>query len=251
MIQFFLSKILAEDMAMHVSGPQPDHAVNTKEVVESPVGADKPAVTLLPVMTWYAHRVIIARRKCIIIMEATSRYAMVFCGMKKADFEHFPDLFQDRLWREVFAVCEGIPESDISQLSATVLNICEQQRYQIGHDRSVTAHIKQVAEHLELMVRYQGETLPVDRMAAFEFGVSVNELLRKRRGDKDYFRPVEAFQDLCGELISGDFIAVTVKDIDINNKLREKPNHLKSAAKNYSHSRKDGNVIHVDFKNKH
>lgn len=246
MIQFFLSNILAVDMAMHLAEPPLDDSIHTQGQAE--LERRQPA-SLLPAMTWYAHRVTVGGHQCIITMEATTRYAMVFCGMRAADFECFPSLFQERLWREIFGVCEGIPEGDMNQLSAIVLNICEQQCYQAGHDRSVTAHIKQVAGQLEFMY-HNGEALPVDRQAAFNFGVGINKTVRKRRGEKDYFLPEEAFQDLCGELISDNFIATTAKNIDSSNKSREQHKHLKSVPTNYGRSRRDNNIIHVDFKNK-
>ncbi len=177
MIQFHLSKDLATDLAI-----QPQASSD----------ADPGS------MHWYAHRVTISRRKCIIAMEQQSRYAMVFCGLTKQDFVQFPSLFQERLWREVCAATQlesPLSAADIELLSDLALSLCAEQHYQPGHDRSVTSHINQVKEHLEAAVLYDGYPLPVDDDDALSFGIQANQMLRKCKGDKDYFVPLQVFSD--------------------------------------------------------
>ncbi len=177
MIQFHLSKDLAIDLAI-----QPQASTDTDP------GA----------MHWYAHRVTISRRKCVIAMEQQSRYAMVFCGLTKQDFVQFPSLFQERLWREVCVITqleEPLPAADVELLPDLALSLCAEQHYQPGHDRSVTSHINQVKEHLEAAVLYDGYPLPVDDDDALQFGIQTNQMLRKCKGDKDYFVPLQVFGD--------------------------------------------------------
>jgi len=175
MIQFHLTKKLAKDMKEHV---QLSTEVNHQA------------------MQWYANIVTVARRKCIIAMELQSRYVMIFCGMTKEEFEQFPKTFQERLWREVLALCEEeVNENVLTRISDQVLCLANEQNYQEGHDRSVSTHINQVAQSLEIYVQYQGYDLPVSSAAAFEFGVRENQMIRKRKEDKDYFRPIEVFRE--------------------------------------------------------
>ncbi|MDA1302312.1 MAG: hypothetical protein O2868_19840 [Proteobacteria bacterium] len=100
MIQIHTSKALAADLKA--------------QLAEVPAGPGA--------MQWYAHRVYVLRCKCVVAMEAQSRYAMIFTGLTKPDFEMFPELFLERL-----------------------------------------------ASH------------------EFNFGLRVNQMLSKRKGDNDYF----------------------------------------------------------------
>jgi len=175
MIQFHLTKKLAKDLKKHV---QPKAEINYQA------------------MQWYANVVTVARRKCIIAMELQSRYVMIFCGMTKEELEQFPKIFQERLWREVLALCgEEVNEDVLKKLSDQVLSLANEQNYQEGHDRSVSTHMNQVAQSLEIYVQYQGYDLPVSSAAAFEFGVRENQMIRKRKANKDYFRPIEVFRE--------------------------------------------------------
>ena len=173
MIQFHLSKVLSIDMKMHIAAPL---AINP--------GA----------MQWYGHRVTIMRRKCVLMMELQSRYCMIFTGMTKPDFEDFPERFIDRMWREVVSICQ-LDDDQSEMLAELVLAVAQDQCFQAGHDRSVQAHIKQVVEEIEQAIHYRTGRLPVSDEEMFGLGVRVNERIRKRKGDKDYFVPLEVFRD--------------------------------------------------------
>lgn len=172
MLQFHLSKVLAKDMAMHLSDT----------VAERP-GA----------LRWFAHRVTINRRKCVLVMEQQSRYCLVLCGLTKADFENFAAEFQERLWCEVVSIC-GLEGQACEQLRERVLMLSEDCVFVAGHDRSVQAHINDVAWHLEDQAYREGE-LPLHPAESFAFGAFVNDLLRKRKGEKEYFKPLEVFRE--------------------------------------------------------
>ena len=90
---------------------------------------------------WYAHRITLMRKKCVIVMEEASRYALFFVGLKKKDCNPPQSKTNERL----MAVLE--------QKSSPVF--CSQ-----GLDRSVQAHIPQVADELESLVCYRFERLP-------------------------------------------------------------------------------------------
>ncbi len=145
-------------------------------------------------MQWYGHRVTVMRRKCVLMMEFKSRYCMVFAGLTKPDFENFPGLFVDRLWREAVSICQ-LDDMQSEHLAALVHIVAEQQHYQLGSDRSVQAHMRQAADDLDYMVNYRVGRLPEAGEEAFGCGVKINEMLRKCKGDKDYFVPLEEFRD--------------------------------------------------------
>jgi len=177
MLQFHLSKVLTKDMAMHLQGSVPQN--KTAELT----GA----------LQWYAHRVTVNRRKCVLLMEPQSRYCMIFCGLTKPDFSDFGGVFRDRLWREVLSVCD-LDDEQSAHLRGLVHLLSEEFTFAPGHDRSVQAHINDVVWHLEDQA-YASNSLPLEPHEAFAFGSFVNGLYRKRKGEKDYFHPLEVFRD--------------------------------------------------------
>lgn len=175
MLQFYLSKDFSKDMSMHLSeGAEP--------IVDQHARA----------MQWYAHRITVKRRKCVIVMELQSRYAMVFCGLTKRDFENFPELFRKRFLCEVASICQFGDDAQ-SKLTPLVEAQSDQQIFQTGFNRSVQAHINDVAWHLDNWA-HEHDRLPADDSECFDIGVFVNQLLRKCSGDKDYFEPLERYR---------------------------------------------------------
>ncbi len=184
MIEFKLTKDLAKDLAILPK----NQAEQAPSRMAASVGA----------MVWYAHRVTIGRRKCIIAMESQSRYAMVFCGLTQATFANFPKLFKERLWREACAVTQlqkPLPAGEVSLISGLALEFCQQMEFSRHTDRSVQSHIRQVKEQLFYMVNDDNEPLPLTDEDAIRFGLSVNRTLRKCKGDVEYFVPLEVFRD--------------------------------------------------------
>lgn len=167
MIQVHTSKALAVDLAGHLT-----------EAPRNP-GA----------MQWYAHRVHVLRHKCVIVMEAESRYAMVFTGLTKPDFQRFPDLFSDRLIREALSICQ-LDDDQTGRLGAIATLVTEPVQILPGYDLSVQAHINEVVREME-WTAYEAGTLPEHDGHEFSFGLRMNQTPRKRKGDKDYFYPLE------------------------------------------------------------
>lgn len=212
MLQIHLSQSLAKDLEGHV-----------QEAIEAEPTA----------LQWFAHKVVVARRKCLVMMEYQSRYAMVFCGLTKKEFDHFPDLLQERIWREVNIISqldESLTEDDFAILSDLTLDLTSTQYYQRGSDRSVMSHISQVVEDLKSSVEDDGFELPTSSNEAIHFGLGVNDMLRKRKGDTDYFVPLEVY--------TGFWLGL----VDVVKSKMAGASRPKSAV---THS--EDNVIHVDF----
>ncbi len=144
-------------------------------------------------MQWYAHRVLILRRKCVIAMELNSRYAILFPALVKKDFKEFSEIFRMRLVNEAVSVCAKA-EPATEKIAALALLISEQIQIHPGSDRSVQAHINDVARELDWMARDIGR-LPETNEEAFGFGLRVNLSYRRRKQDKDYFIPFERFRE--------------------------------------------------------
>jgi len=181
MIQFYLSKDLAKDLAsLPIDNTQPPPAVNEGAVI------------------WFAHRVTIMRRKCIIAMEYQSRYTMVFCGLTKPDFNNFSQLFSQRLLQEACVITQlhkPLPQAEEQLLCELANEVSMQQSFACHSDRSVQSHISQVKDHLEDLVLRGGYPLPESNVDAMQFGLLANDMLRKTKNHKDYFVPLEEYGD--------------------------------------------------------
>lgn len=150
-------------------------------------------------MQWYAHRVTVLRRKCLILVEWRSRYAMVFTGMVKDDFAHFPAIFHDRLLREALSVCQ-LDEEKTDELEGLINIVCDEVQICPGSDRSVQAHINEIARDLKYLAAEIG-FLPEDDRREFNFGLRVNQMLRKTKEDKEYFYPLEVYRDFWTDML--------------------------------------------------
>jgi len=160
------------------------------------------ASTDLHAMQWYGHRVQVLRRKCVILMELQSRYAMVFTGLTKPDFARFPELVRERLWREALSICQ-LDDEQSARLAGLVNVISQPVQIMTGSDRSVQAHLKEVAWHLDWMANEVG-ALPADSGEEFSFGLRVNQMPRKSKGEKEYFYPLEVLRDFWLGLLAHD-----------------------------------------------
>lgn len=216
MMQIHLSKSLVKKLSGHV---------------QSPRNVDRRA------LQWYAHHVNIADCDCIIIMEKQSRYALVFCDLDEHDFDRFPELFKERLWRETALIAQldaPLADEDLAFLIELTVALGQKQNYQPGSDRSVMSHMLQVKEHLEYLVYVEGCDLPVSHDDAVSFGLLTNDTLRKRKEDNEYFVPLEVFRRFWLGLLDHVARAPVSKD---------SPNLIDTKRKSYLAP----NVIAVDF----
>lgn len=212
MLQIHLSQSLAKELESHL---------------QETIAAEPTA------LQWYAHKVVVDRRKCLVMMEYQSRYAMVFCGLTKKEFDNFPDMLQERIWREVNIISqldESLTEDDFAILSDLTLDLTATQYYQRGSDRSVMSHISQVVDDLRSSVEDDGFELPTNSNEAIHFGLGVNDMFRKRKGDKDYFVPLEVYTGFWLGLVEV---------------VKSKTGDAAKAKAAIIHS--EDNVIHVDF----
>jgi len=160
---------------------------------------------------WYAHRITLMRKKCVIVMEEASRYALLFVGMKKLDFAHFDKVLSNRIVAEASWLCDLLHPGPNEQLIAAVEQQCASTVLSQGLDRSVQAHIRQAAEDMEIIVKYHVGRLPESADEEFGLGFRINDTLRKRGGDKDYFVPQEKWRNSLMTLLMPQTSANVIK----------------------------------------
>lgn len=144
---------------------------------------------------WYAHRVTLLRKKFIIVMEEASRYALIFVGLKKNDLAGFDQVLRSRIVAEASWLCDLPHPGPNERLIEAVKTKCSSVGFSLGLDRSVQAHIRQVADEMDDLLRYRFGRLPESAEEEFALGQRLNDTLRKRGGDKDYFYPQKKWRE--------------------------------------------------------
>lgn len=146
---------------------------------------------------WRADLAVVGTEPCVVAEEQQTGYVIVLCGLDREDFARFPDLFRDRLWREVAAICKQANLYDNGMLAKYLPALCEQQYYRHDPEPIEEGRILKVIEQLERRFLYDRESLPYDGRSAFEFSFAINN--KKSRTDTDTNRPsaAESLGDFC------------------------------------------------------
>jgi hypothetical protein len=144
---------------------------------------------------WYAHRITLLRKKCIIVMEENSRYALIYAGLKKKDFAQFDKILFRRIVAEASWLCSLSHPDQKEQLIAAVEQKCSSTVWSLGLNHSVQAHIRRVADEVEYLADHRLEELTKSVQGQFALGFEVNKKYRKCKGDKDYFVPYKIWRD--------------------------------------------------------
>ena len=145
---------------------------------------------------WLVHAIKVKRKNVLIAMDCQSRFSLVLADLKKGDDIGFLNLFDQHLITQVNLTLPLFFDDHIAieeSLDVFTADYNQCAFYQRG-DRSTQAHINDVAWHVELETDKTGE-VPVDE-DAIGFEIFVNQLLRKGRGNKDYFEPREEFAQM-------------------------------------------------------
>lgn len=152
-----------------------------------------------PPWVWQLHAVKIARQNVLVAMQADTRFAMVFWGLKKGDGETLLQLFYERLANHLLWLAEDAGLLNVAA-NQTMLDQLLQQHgkvsFQPGSDRSVQTHINEVVHCCRDAVADNG-CLPDNREEAASFDEFLNEGIRSVKGGV-YFQPAEAL--LCAGL---------------------------------------------------
>lgn len=172
--------------------------VTRKGVVHSFVET-KPAPIEQTAWVWQLHAVKINRKLVFIAMQAETRFAMVFWGLKKGDIESLLQMFFERLANHLFWLVEDVQALD-EQATAKMVNqllaTCRRFDFHPKSDRSIQTHINEVARACKHGFDTVGH-LPDNCQEAAGFDEEMNRMLRRVRGG-DYFYPDQEL--LCNTL---------------------------------------------------
>lgn len=144
---------------------------------------------------WQVHCVTRKRKPVLLAMHMTTRYAMVFADIKRADLDGFLLQFVERWLNQMMTL--GITlgllnEVEQAEVAERFIQSHDQFKIFARNDRSVQAHINQVLFHFDLLLE-EARALPANTQEAAGFDAQANRMIRKI-GPKEigYFCPDEA-----------------------------------------------------------
>ncbi len=152
-------------------------------------------------MVWRAELLWVGREACVVSQEQFTQYIFVVCGLGKAEFAQFPQLFADRLWREAAAICKQADLYNRDILIKHLGELCRKQQYRLNPEPMEEGKLMKVMEKLERRFLYERKPLPRDGKSAFEFSFGINSRKPKNMEGEDTPSAAEAFGDLCLNLL--------------------------------------------------
>lgn len=149
--------------------------------------------TNFPNSVWQIHVINVQRKKILIAMHLDTRYAMVFADTKKGDWAGFSNQLINRLFGNMYLFGESFnlcDETSMSQMFNRFVEIHLRPVYYQQGNRSVQAHMNDVAFHFENVAHEVG-CLPKDDDEASSFDDWVNSMTRSTKEKKKHFYPDE------------------------------------------------------------
>lgn len=142
---------------------------------------------------WLVHAIKVKGKNVLVAMDPQTRFSITLSALKKGDDSSFMNNFDNHLTVHAHEMMSAI-NADCQAINGSL----ERYRHQHGRsafylrgDRSVQAHINDVVWHFRRWVDDYGD-VPTE-VDLIGFDVFVNQLLRKRQSEKDYFTPQHEF----------------------------------------------------------
>jgi len=142
---------------------------------------------------WVVHCITLKGKKVFIAMDYQSRFSICFYAGKKGDEIAFLNAFELHLMANFTyqADSAGVSQPRV-QVAADIYNASYLTcAFHQRGDRSVQAHINDVAWHLERCVC--DDAFDFHPQSCLEFNQFTGSLLRMVKGEKEYFHPSETF----------------------------------------------------------
>lgn len=138
---------------------------------------------------WLVHAIKVKGKNVLVVMDYHTRFSITLSGLKKGDDSTFMNSLEHHLAVHVHEMMTSI-NADSKAIEMSL------ERYRHKHnscafymrgERSVQAHINDVVWHFNRLADNSGE-VPIE-VNLISFDVFMNEFLRKRKSEKDYFTP--------------------------------------------------------------
>jgi uncharacterized protein len=145
---------------------------------------------------WVLHSVSLRRKNCLIAMEVNTRFCVVITALKKAEQGSYAERFMVALTAQVSAYGQshGIwnAEEALESVKQAFTDMTEPKFFRRS-DRSVQAHVNDVARYLEALVADDPSSLGDDTLNMYCNQYANTTLRKSRRAfpDREYIVPVE------------------------------------------------------------
>ncbi|MDT8321305.1 MAG: plasmid pRiA4b ORF-3 family protein [Xanthomonadales bacterium] len=153
-------------------------------------------------INWYGHRVTIEHRKCVVLMEAATRYGVLMPGLTKPDFKRLGDRLRERLPQEL-AWIHGGDREIAERFRPAVERLAEPVIIAPGSDRSVQAHINDFVHNVRDWV-HRNDRLPRDDEESFRAAQIANWMIKMGKAHPKGMRSAPAFREQWLELAGID-----------------------------------------------
>lgn len=126
-----------------------------------------------------------------VVMEYHTRWCHVLHKMKKADLSDFVQRFYERWISSIAWMGDFYGLFSQSEMRGGIKDyfLCHDEiKFHIRTDASCNTHMSQIAHDYEYTYRIAGE-YPKDEKIALSNDLGINSNIRKKKGNKNYFRP--------------------------------------------------------------
>ncbi len=142
---------------------------------------------------WLVHAIKVKGKNVLVAMDYQARFSMTLSGLKKGGDESFLNNFEHHLTVHIHEMMAAV-NADSQAIDSSLERYYHQHNsraFYLRGDRSVQSHINDVVWHFRNSVDESQEVpTEVDLIGFDDFA---NQLLRKRKAEKDYFYPQREF----------------------------------------------------------
>jgi len=139
---------------------------------------------------WHANLLNIDRRKCVLITNDTTLYSVFMPGLRQPQFEMFPEIFGQELFRNLR--CDNFTQQEIE----IVLEELREIRIGKSNNRSVLGSMNDMTFRIKYLISRAGG---LDAIDLTDLNQDIN---RNRLSAIGYGHPVEALKKKLKEAIS-------------------------------------------------
>lgn len=142
---------------------------------------------------WLVHAIKVKGKNVLVAMDYQTRFCITLSALKKGDDISFMNNFEQHLTVHVNEVMTSV-NADSQAIDISLERYRHQHNrcaFYLRGDRSVQAHINDVVWHFRRCVDDWGD-VPTE-VNLINFDIFANQILRKRKAEKDYFIPQHEF----------------------------------------------------------
>ncbi|MDF0605829.1 hypothetical protein HZU77_009205 [Neisseriaceae bacterium TC5R-5] len=193
MLVFYCSHTFADFIEPHTQQPPLVLTPPRKNAELTDWLRDKDEQTPSNLWVWQWHLIEAHRKPCLLAMDVETRYVMLFTGLRQGDIATLTQQFIERLLNQQCMAAEQLgiaTRADFNPMMNRLRSLHQETRFVLHSDRSVLAHINEVAQDLIFLAElYNG--LPKGHEECGSFDEDHNRFIRHCKTRAEHFCPEE------------------------------------------------------------